>query len=93
MDLEDLIEELCKATYTDKGGKHKIIYFEAEKLAIKNIVYTWGAKQQTTIDDSKRIAELEAKCYAYEKIIANSNFAPVVFDPPGGVIAQKEVEE
>ena len=27
---------------------------------------------------TKRCAELEAKCYAYEKIIANSNFAPAI---------------
>ena len=25
-----------------------------------------------------KIAELEAKVYAYEKIIANSNFAPII---------------
>lgn len=30
------------------------------------------------VDMSKRIGELEAKVYTYEKIIANSNFAPMI---------------
>ena len=30
------------------------------------------------IECKRKIAELEAKVYAYEKIIANSNFAPIM---------------
>ena len=30
------------------------------------------------IEYKRKIAELEAKVYAYEKIIANSNFAPII---------------
>lgn len=43
-------------------------------------IKTGGAsflEEVTDIDAGKRIAELEAKCYTYEKVIANSNFAPV----------------
>ena len=35
-------------------------------------------REYETIDLKIRIAELEAKVYAYEKIIANSNFAPIM---------------
>ena len=31
-----------------------------------------------TVEINKKFAELEAKVYAYEKIIANSNFAPIM---------------
>ena len=32
---------------------------------------------------ARKIGELEAKVYAYEQIIANSNFAPMIKDIPG----------
>ena len=31
-----------------------------------------------TVEIIKKLAELEAKVYTYEKIIANSNFAPII---------------
>lgn len=38
----------------------------------------------------KRLGELEAKCYAYEQIIANSNFKPIL--PPDSKLVMEEVE-
>ena len=35
------------------------------------------------IECKRKIAELEAKVYAYEKIIANSNFAPIISKEKG----------
>ena len=34
-------------------------------------------------ENEVKIAELEAKVYAYEKIIANSNFKPLIMDAEG----------
>jgi hypothetical protein len=82
MDVERLISKLFNATYTWKGttGSYRdtaIHDDEAARGAIKGAVYEWAAEEITEIDKGKRIAELEAKCYTYEKVIANSNFAPV----------------
>lgn len=78
MDLSDLINMLFASTYHDNDGDHNILYWQAERDAVRNVVYTWGAKQETFTTTAKKIAELEAKVYAYEAIIANSNFAPML---------------
>lgn len=42
---------------------------------------SWYKEQNTSneiIEYKRKIAGLEAKVYAYEKIIANSNFAPII---------------
>lgn len=42
---------------------------------------SWYKEQNTSneiIEYKRKIAGLEAKVYAYEKIIANSNFAPIL---------------
>ena len=36
-----------------------------------------------TVEIIKKLAELEAKVYTYEKIIANSNFAPIISKEKG----------
>lgn len=38
--------------------------------------------EKPKISDKQRIAELEAKVYTYEQIIAKSNFSPFVIDKP-----------
>ena len=35
-------------------------------------------KEYEIIEYKRKISELEAKVYAYEKIITNSNFAPII---------------
>ena len=95
--LIGLIEDICDAEYEYKsydGKKVKssiVSRFDsdsgnAKKAAIEKVVYEWANSQITEFAKDKRIAELEAKCYAYEQIIQKSNFAPVI-------IADKESEE
>ena len=50
------------------------------RALVSNEVKKWFEEQniKATIDIQTKIAELEAKVYAYEKIIANSNFAPIL---------------
>lgn len=83
MDVERLISKLFNATYMWKGttGSYRdtaIHDDEAARGAITGAVYEWATEEITDNDKDKKIAELEAKVYAYEKIIANSNFAPMV---------------
>lgn len=85
---EELIDAICNAEYQYKGydGKldtNKVVSryssdATAERAAIAGAVYTWLGNQQSDIEKDKSIGELEAKCFTYEKIIANSNFAPML---------------
>ena len=88
-DLKELINDICFAEYEyigcDKEKRKRRVgegaYFsdeEAVKSAISGAVYSWASKQLSDVDMTKRIGELEAKVYTYEKIIANSNFAPMI---------------
>ena len=88
-DLKELINDICFAEYEYIGFEKKRetrrvgegVYSadrEAVRSAISGAVYSWASKQLSDVDMSKRIGELEAKVYAYEKIIANSNFAPMI---------------
>ncbi len=86
--LIGLIEDICDAEYEHKnykGEKEKssiISRFDsnadAKKAAIEKVVYEWANSQITEFAKDKRIAELEAKCYAYEQVIQKSNFAPMI---------------
>ena len=84
MDVEKLMEALERTEYRTKSsynGEHlsfNIISGDDQRAALRKTVYGWAAEQTTDVDLTKRCAELEAKCYAYEKIIANSNFAPML---------------
>ena len=84
-DLEKLIDGICSAEYTwNMDGKTRSsrvcsLYDDDNKRgAIAKAVYEWASEQLTDIEAEKKLAELEAKVYAYEKIIANSNFVPMV---------------
>lgn len=84
MDIEKLIVKLENAEYPrkyiDGSGtypSHAVDTDAGARAAIRKAIYEWAAEEITDVDAGKRIAELEAKCYTYEKVIANSNFAPV----------------
>lgn len=54
-------------------------------MDIDNLMEKIWSKEQDIINKEyeiteckRKIVELEAKVYAYEKIIANSNFAPII---------------
>ena len=84
MDIDGLIEELLKKTYkikyTTGYGYYdsRLISGEEAQAALRNVIYDWASKQVSTNDMNKKLGELEAKVYAYEKIIANSNFKPML---------------
>lgn len=84
-DLDKLLDKICSAEYEyydtfDKRKRTmKVCYFcPEERRAIQGAIEEWAMGQMTDIEAEKRIGLLEAKVYAYEKIIANSNFAPMV---------------
>ena len=90
MDVDVLIRDLEKATYkTESGNTWQLISGSKERNLLESVVYGWASKQNET-STKTRIAELEAKVYAYEQIIANSNFAPVII-PRGYIQPLNEV--
>ena len=86
---EELIDMICdaeyryKSSYDEEYSTRTIVskYSSSaseERAAIAGAVYTWLGNQKLDVARDKSIAELEAKVYTYEKIIANSNFAPMI---------------
>ncbi len=89
MDIDNLIERLMSLTYRDRDAKYDLhIISDRHREQVFDEIKSWSKAQDITqeiinkeyeiIEVKKRIAELEAKVYAYEKIIANSNFAPII---------------
>lgn len=84
MNIEKLINDIERGTYNGKSHvsngytSYSIVYGDEEKAALRKIIYGWAAEQTTDVDMTKRCAELEAKVFAYEAMIANSNFSPVI---------------
>ena len=77
MDIDNLIERLMNLTYKDDFNVIPARY----KEKVFNEIMSWYKTQNISneiIECKTKIAELEAKVYAYEKIIANSNFAPII---------------
>ena len=90
MDVNELINDLEKASYkTDSGSTWYLISGSKSHTLLRTVIYEWAAKQDEA-KNKTRIAELEAKVYAYEQIIANSNFAPVII-PRGYIQPLNEV--
>ena len=82
-DYEELIREICLTSYVHKmydGSTYKTMVGDNDEAstAIAKAVYTWASKQEGYNSAIRELGELKAKVYAYEKIIANSNFAPMV---------------
>ena len=82
MDIDNLIERLMSLTYRDKDDITDFhIISHRHKDKVFNEIMSWYKTQNASneiIECKRKIAELEAKVYAYEKIIANSNFAPII---------------
>ena len=78
MDIDNLIERLMG----NREDKYDFNVIPARyKDKVFNEVMNWYKTQNISneiIEYKRKIAELEAKVYAYEKIIANSNFAPIM---------------
>lgn len=82
VNIDDLIETLCKATYINEYGNNMSLirtgYGEQERVLpqLRLIINSWCREQE-----SKQVAimaELQAKVKAYEAIISNSNFAMAI---------------
>lgn len=79
VNIDDLIETLCKATYINEYGNNMpLIRINGEEQLpqLRLIINSWCNEQE-----SKQVAimaELEAKVKAYEAIISNSNFSMAI---------------
>lgn len=73
--IQKIVDDLTKATYIWGSGNYK-----DHVLTEKAIPTAQGIIAQDLEEEAIKRAELEAKCFAYEAIIANSNFAPVFAD-------------
>lgn len=82
LDAADLYRRLdnvqIKRTYSHNESTYEVSAITSgAKEQVIACITTWLA-ENGSVDTAKRIAELEAKVYTYEAIIANSNFAPMV---------------
>ena len=81
MDINNLIERLLSLKYKNESEQFEYhVISSIHRALVSNEIRKWFEEQniKATIDIQTKIAELEAKVYAYEKIIANSNFAPII---------------
>lgn len=72
--IKRLMDDLLSATYYSHGDTYNIIYThngQAEK--VESIL-----RKHLLDCHDKELGELRAKVYTYEKIIASSNFAPIL---------------
>lgn len=77
MDIESLLKKLFDLKYARESREVNIIgTYNGQQTIVRNAVIEWYLEQ--TERQNVKIAELEAKVYAYEKIIANSNFKPLL---------------
>ena len=88
MDIDNLLEILMGLKYKDESEQFEYHVISSRNRAlVSNEVRKWFEEQniKATIDTQTKIAELEAKVYTYEKIIANSNFAPIISKEKGEI--------
>ena len=82
MEIDNLIDRLMSLKYRSHKSNFEfnVISEEHRRIVLAEIM-SWYKTQNISneiIEYKRKIAELEAKVYAYEKIIANSNFAPIL---------------
>ena len=100
IDIDELTEKVCNAEYAEpdymdksRMETHKVCaYSGAEKAAIRRAISEY-AIQRAPSEIATKIAELEAKVFAYEKIIANSTFAPLLKGYISRQAHEKELKE
>lgn len=92
MDVKALlskIEDVSNYRYRDEY----LCLNDKDKTLLNKTIYEWAAEQTTEVDLTRKVATLEAKVYAYEKIIANSNFAAILDRPTPTVPMGVPIEE
>ena len=70
--IQKIVDDLTEATYIWGSGNYK-----DHVLTEKAIPTAQGIIAQDLEEEARKRAELEAKCFAYEAVISNSNFAPM----------------
>ena len=70
--IQRIIDDLRNATYKPSTGNYTYSVLNENAISVAQGIIAQDLEEETT----KR-AELEAKCFAYEAVISNSNFAPV----------------
>lgn len=87
MDINNLIERLLSLKYRNESEQFEYhVISSCNRHLVSNEVRKWYEEQNISneiIGYKRKIAELEAKVYTYEKIIANSNFAPIISKEKG----------
>lgn len=91
--LDALISKLekleYKSSYSGSTYMHSVI--SKDNLGLVKAVVTEWYDMYFGNEYGRKIGELEAKVYAYEQIIANSNFAPMIKYKTGdGNVAQRD---
>lgn len=71
--IDNITKDLLAATYKWGDSKYDSSVITSER-AVPTIKSVLASNLE---EEARKYAELEAKCYAYEAIISNSNFAPV----------------
>lgn len=72
--IQDLLSRLWSLKYRSKDSSY---LFDVISHSNRNLVEETVRMWANEMHDSK-IGTLEAKCFAYEQIIRNSNFAPIL---------------
>lgn len=93
MDIKSLLSKIEKAANYSYARDDYLYLNDKEKALLNKIIYEWAAEQTTDVDLTRKVATLEAKVYTYEKIIANSNFAPILNRPTPSVPMGVPIEE
>ena len=91
MNLQSLFEKLL----AEKMDEDNPLRFagSASKEYVRDLIFNWAVTEQEKENQLiKEKAALEAKCYAYEEIIANSNFAPLLKMQKVGFAVEDEVK-
>ena len=77
MTLDELLNQLKNLTYIFKyhdGSKHETAVITQDQFdKVEQLI-----RQYALDNHDSELGELKAKVYVYEKIIANSNFAPII---------------
>lgn len=73
-DIANLMSELSNLTYYSSESKYKFdVIHRSELNRVEEII-----RKYLLDSHDHKLGELEAKIYTYEKVIANSNFSPIL---------------
>jgi hypothetical protein len=77
-DVNKIVERIASTTYKYKSCGTKGEYWDVPVIEKEAIPILRNILNEELTEMCMEKAELEAKCFAYEAIISNSNFKPVI---------------